>query len=130
MDPTISEFIQNKTLALVGASRDGKSFGNIALKELRQRGYQVLPVHPQAKQINGAACYPDLADLPTKVGGVVVCVPPVHAEVDGHIQHFGALGKIHAEEEDVAPAAVGEVHADGRALAQHRIESAGGIALR
>ena len=45
-------------------------------------------------------------------------IAAVHAEVDGDVEHARALGKIHAEEEDVAPAAVGEVHAHRGALAQ------------
>ena len=48
-------------------------------------------------------------------------VAAVHAEVDGDVEHARALGEIHPEEEDVAPAAVGEIHAHGRALAQDRM---------
>jgi predicted CoA-binding protein len=90
MDPKITEFIQQKKLALVGASRDGKSFGNYASKELKQRGYEVLLVHPQAKEIDGQACYPDLQAVQDQVGGVVVCVPAAQAE--GVLNQAGALG--------------------------------------
>ena len=55
-------------------------------------------------------------------------VAAVDGEIDGDVEHFRALRIIHAEEEDVAPAAVAEVHAHRRALAQHRIEAGGGIA--
>ncbi len=51
MDTTIENFIQGKNLALVGFSRSGKKFGNIAYKELTERGYQVYPVHPQAGEV-------------------------------------------------------------------------------
>ena len=47
-----------------------------------------------------------------------------HGEIDGDVQHARAFGEIHAEEEDVAPAAVGQVHADGRGLAQDGEEPA------
>jgi predicted CoA-binding protein len=80
MDQIITDFIQQKTLALVGASRSGRSFGNTLYKELTQRGYQVFLVHPQAKEIDGQPCYADLASLPGKVGGVVVCVAPAQGE--------------------------------------------------
>jgi predicted CoA-binding protein len=80
MDPKIIDFIQQKKLALVGASRDGKSFGNMAAKELRERGYTLLLVHPLAKEIDGQACYPDLKAVRGQVEGVVVCVPPAQAE--------------------------------------------------
>ena len=39
-------------------------------------------------------------------------------QVDGDVEHARAFGEIHAEEENVAPAAVGEVHAHGRGFAQ------------
>mgnify|MGYP007053436359 CR=1 FL=1 len=50
------------------------------------------------------------------------------AEIDGNIEDAGALGEIHPEEKDIAPAAVGEVHADGGELAQERIGGGGGFA--
>lgn len=80
MDSQITDFIQQKKLALVGAGRDGKSFGNFASKELIARGYQVSLVHPQASQIDGQPCYPSLSALPEPPGGVVVCVPAAQAE--------------------------------------------------
>ena len=43
-----------------------------------------------------------------------------HGEIDRHVEDARAFGEVHAEEENVAPAAVGEVHADGRRLAQNR----------
>ncbi len=52
-------------------------------------------------------------------------VAAVDAEVDGDVEHPGALGVIHPQEEDVAPAAVGEVHADRRPLAQDRVGPVG-----
>ncbi len=48
-------------------------------------------------------------------------VAPMHAEVDRHIEDFGSLGKVHAQKEDVAPAAMREVHADGRGFPQNRV---------
>jgi hypothetical protein len=55
-------------------------------------------------------------------------VAAVHGEIDRNVEHFGALGIVHAEEEDITPAAMREVHADRGALAQDGIKSARGIA--
>ena len=79
MEPLIQEFIQGKTYALVGASRSGKKFGNTLLAEMKQRGYQLRVVHPEAQQIDGETCYPNLAALPGPVDGLVICVPPAQA---------------------------------------------------
>jgi len=76
----VDDFLSQKTLALVGASRSGKKFGNAILKELKAKGYEVLPVHPEAKEIQGTPCFASLAVLPKPVGGVVLVVPPRQAE--------------------------------------------------
>ena len=76
MDQIVKDFVANKRIAVVGASRSGKKFGNAAYKELKQRGYQVYLVHPEAKEIEGEACYPSLEAVKEKVDGVFVSVPP------------------------------------------------------
>jgi hypothetical protein len=75
MDQTIEAFVNSKRVAVVGVSRSGKKFGNSACKELRQRGYEVYVVHPEAKEIDGQPCYPNLATIADKVDAVLVCVP-------------------------------------------------------
>ncbi len=76
MDQAIQEFVQEKRYAIVGVSRSGKKIGNAIYKELRARGYQVFIVHPQAEEIEGEPCYPNLAALKGHVDGVIVNVPP------------------------------------------------------
>jgi predicted CoA-binding protein len=53
MDKTIQDFIECKRLAVIGASRTGDKFGNMAFKELQERDYQVFIVHPEADEIDG-----------------------------------------------------------------------------
>ena len=72
----IQSFVTQRTLALAGASRGGKKFGNSLLKDLAAKGYTVYPVHPSAQQIDGVQCYPSLAALPGPVGGLVLVVKP------------------------------------------------------
>ena len=76
MDQAVVDFFTGKRLALVGASRSGKKFGNLAYNELKQRGYQVYLVHPTAASIEGETCYPCLEALRDHVDGVVVSVSP------------------------------------------------------
>ncbi len=76
MDPQAKEFVAHKRIAVVGASRSGNKFGNAAYKELKQRGYQVYLVHPEAKEIQGEPCYPSLEAVKDQVDGVFVSVPP------------------------------------------------------
>lgn len=72
----IEEFLDQKSLAVVGASRSGKKFGNIAIRELLANGYRLFPVHPAATVIEGLDCYPSLRAIPLPVGGVLISVHP------------------------------------------------------
>jgi hypothetical protein len=76
MDQTITDFINGKRIAVVGVSRRSQKFGTMIYKELKARGYQVYPVHPEAKEIAGDACFPSLSALQDKVDGAVVCISP------------------------------------------------------
>jgi predicted CoA-binding protein len=76
---TVDAFANRCRLALVGASRSGRKFGNSVLRELTAKGYEVHPVHPEADAIDGVPCVPSLAALPEAVEGIVVVVPPKDA---------------------------------------------------
>jgi predicted CoA-binding protein len=80
MNQNIQDFIQGKRIALVGVSRSGKKFGNTILTELKSRGYQVYVVHPEANEIAGERCYPNLDAVKGLVDGVVICVTARQAE--------------------------------------------------
>lgn len=75
MNPLIDNFINSKRIAVAGMSRTGKKFGNMAVKELKDKGYEIFPVHPEAQEIDGMTCYPNLKSLSGKVDGVWISVP-------------------------------------------------------
>lgn len=87
-------FVEQKTLAVVGMSRAPQSFSAIASKELRAKGYRLLPVNPSASEILGEKCYPSLSALPEKVGGALFLTPPAATEkavreaVEAGVQHL------------------------------------------
>jgi uncharacterized protein len=72
----VTEFLAQRTLALAGASREGKKFGSAVLTSLRAKGYRVLLVHPNAAALEGIPCVKSLRDLPEPVGGLVIVVHP------------------------------------------------------
>jgi uncharacterized protein len=76
----INRFVEGRTLAIVGVSARGAGFGNGAYKELKARGYRVLPVHPTASTIQGDPCWRKLADLPEPVERLLVVVSPEASE--------------------------------------------------
>jgi len=76
MNPLIDQFVSSKRIAVVGMSRSGKKFGNMASKELKEKGYEIFPVHPEATEIDGMTCFPDLKSLSGKVDAVWISIPP------------------------------------------------------
>ena len=79
MNQAIQDFVGCQRIAVVGASRSGKKFGNAAAKELRTRGYQVAIIHPEAQEIDGQPCYPNLSALQGQVDAVLISVPATQA---------------------------------------------------
>jgi hypothetical protein len=76
MNQGIRDFVHCQTIAVVGASRTGKKFGNMAYRDLKKRGYDVLAVHPTAQTLDGDTCYASLHDLPRTPDGVLISLPP------------------------------------------------------
>lgn len=71
----IKAFLETPTLAFVGLSGDEKKFSRMAYKELTKKGYNVLPVNPKLKEIDGRICYAELKDLPRDVKHVLIMTP-------------------------------------------------------
>jgi hypothetical protein len=83
--PTIkeaaSEFLDNKRIAVTGVSRNPKSHGsNVVYQRLRDRGYEVVAVNPNADEVEGDHCYHDLKSIPGGVEAVVIGTRPELAE--------------------------------------------------
>jgi len=76
MEELIKEFMAQKSFAVIGATDNPEKYGNKIFKNLTRRGYEVYPVNPNLKEIEGIKCYPSLADIPVKVDVVDFVVPP------------------------------------------------------
>lgn len=80
LEKRIADFLAQKKIAVVGASRRRYKFGNKILLDLECRGYQVYPINPLAEEIEGIPCFPNLLAVPDQLDGVVFIVPPVETE--------------------------------------------------
>lgn len=87
------EFLNLHTIAVVGVSRSGHKYSNLAYRQLQARGYRVFPVNAQAQTIGGEPCYPNLRALPEPVEGVLLFVPP--EETERVVKEAVALGIRH-----------------------------------
>lgn len=76
----VNDFLHQRQLAVVGVSHTGKKMGNAVYNELKQKGYELFPVHPKLESLSGERCYPNLKSLPKKVDGVFICTKPTETE--------------------------------------------------
>jgi predicted CoA-binding protein len=73
----IREFLDKKNIyAVVGASKNPEKYGHQVYRDLRSAGYEVYPINPNAEQVLGDRCYPNLKELPRTPQVVDIVVPP------------------------------------------------------
>ena len=86
-----SEFLANRRVAVTGVSRQANEHGsNVVYKRLRERGYDVFAVNPNADEVEGDPCYRDLRSILEGVDAVVIGTRPEHA--DGTMRECAELG--------------------------------------
>ncbi len=88
-------FLGHKRIAVTGVSRSpGNHGGNVVYKRLRDRGYDVFAVNPNADEVEGDRAYDDLRSIPGGVEAVVIATRPEHA--DATMRECVELGIEHA----------------------------------
>lgn len=77
-----TEFLAKKRIAVTGVSaKNPQGHGsNVVFQRLRQRGYQVFAVNPNAEKVEGDPSYKDLRSIPGGVEAVVIGTRPETAE--------------------------------------------------
>ena len=81
VDEAASRFLARKRVAVTGVSRAPRQHGsNTVYKRLRERGYEVFAVNPNADTVEGDRAYPDLRSIPGGVEAVVIATRPERAD--------------------------------------------------
>jgi predicted CoA-binding protein len=71
----IDEAVNSRVWAVVGASDDMSRWGSRIYRALKQSGYRVYAINPNAETADGDPTYPTLQDLPETPHVVDVVVP-------------------------------------------------------
>lgn len=79
------ELILNKykTIAVVGLSNNSAKDSNIISHYLKENGFTIIPVNPNAKEILGEKAYPSLKCIPDDVKVEIVCIFRPSEEING-----------------------------------------------
>ena len=76
----IQKFLNPKKVAVAGASRNSKKFGGAVFKELKEKGFELYPVNPNAVEIQGVKCYDSVESLPEDVQHLYIVTPKAETE--------------------------------------------------
>jgi uncharacterized protein len=89
-----SEFLAKRRVAVTGVSREPQNHGaNVVYRRLRERGYEVFAVNPNADELEGDTSYHDLGSIP---GGVEAVVIGTRSEIaEETMRECGELGIEH-----------------------------------
>jgi predicted CoA-binding protein len=109
----ISDFVNRRVWAVVGASQDRSKFGNRIYRSLRDSGYTVYPVNPSGGELEGARVYPTLADLPQLPEVIDLVVPPAVTEKVVEEAHQLGLSRVWMQPGAESEAAITYCHDHG-----------------
>jgi uncharacterized protein len=87
-----NQFLASKRIAVTGVSRHPEEGhgANFVYKRLRERGYAVFAINPNATEVEGDESYPDLRSIPDGVDAVLIGTRP-EAAMDT-VKECGELG--------------------------------------
>lgn len=81
MKDAATGFLSEKRIAVTGVSRHPETHSsNTVYRRLRERGYDVFAVNPNADEVEGDRSYHDLRSIPGGVDAVVIGTRPAIAE--------------------------------------------------
>jgi hypothetical protein len=72
----VQDFLAQERIAVSGLSRTKDSGAGAIYLKLREKGYKVFPIHPEASVFHGDPCYPNLSAIPDGVAAVFIMNSP------------------------------------------------------
>lgn len=76
LEEQVRDFLSQRRIAVAGVSRSPGQAANSVYKKLKGAGYEVFGVNPNADEVEGEPCHPDLKSIPGGVDAVVVATHP------------------------------------------------------
>lgn len=73
---TIERFLEGKRIALVGVSSHPEDFSRMLFRELRSRGYDMVPVRPGLAAVEDVPAFARVQDVPGALDGAILMTPP------------------------------------------------------
>ena len=80
MQDLIKDFLKQKRFAVIGSFRNESKYAYQILKALKDKGYEVYPVNPRLKKVEGLTCYISVKDIPVICDVADIVTPPAVTE--------------------------------------------------
>src|SRR5690348_17872959 len=72
----INGFLDHKRIAFVGVSRNPKDFSRQLFRDMRTRGYDMVPVNPSGSDVEGQTCFASVRDITPPAEAALIMTPP------------------------------------------------------
>jgi len=102
----IHKFLEPRKFAVAGASRNLKKFGGSVFKELRDNGFELYPINPNADEIQGVKCYNSVEELPADVNHLFIVTPKYETDLIARAAVKKGIQMIWIQQESDTPEAV------------------------
>ena len=98
---SVAAFLAGDPIAVAGVSRSGKTAADAICRRFRAAGHKVVPINPNATDIEGQRCFPDVGAVPGPLHAVMIVTHPsvsaavAQAAVErgvGHVWFHRAFG--------------------------------------
>ena len=76
MQDLVKDFLKQKRFAVVGSFRNETKYAYRILQALKKKGYEVYPVNPRLKVVEGLSCYSRVKDIPVVCDVANIVTPP------------------------------------------------------
>ena len=78
---TINEFVSGKKIAIAGVSSNPKKFSSTVFRDLKKKGYDVVPVNPKYNELLGEKCFYSVKDLDESYNRLLIVLPIPQMEI-------------------------------------------------
>jgi predicted CoA-binding protein len=93
-------------MAMAGASRNLKKFGGVIFKELKEKGFELYPINPNADVIQGVKCYKSVDELPPDVEHLFIVTSKEDTDAVAHAAIKKGIKMIWIQQKSDTPEAV------------------------
>jgi predicted CoA-binding protein len=80
-DMLAKDFLAQEHIAIAGVSRSNDSTANYIYRTMRDKGYSVYPINPNAEEVEGDLCFSNMQAVPEKLDGAIIVTSPEVSEL-------------------------------------------------